>query len=263
MPTPRALVIRTAGTNCDVETKFAFELAGAEAELVHINRIAGERNPFDGYRIVALPGGFTYGDDVAAGKIMAVELTHVLGEKLAGFAAAGGLIIGICNGFQVLVKTGLLPDAQFVKPGLRQVTLITNDSHKFEARWVRLRAAANTKCVFASPGEIIELPVAHAEGKLVTRRPEVLSDLVSAGHVVYRYVSDGDQAPTYPQDPNGSLDHIAGICDASGRIFGLMPHPERHIFGYHHPRWTREGMAAKGQGLQIFKRAVEYCRGEL
>jgi phosphoribosylformylglycinamidine synthase subunit PurQ / glutaminase len=261
MATPRAVVLRTAGTNCDVETRFALKLAGAQAELMHVNRLAAEEDPLGGFQLLVLPGGFTYGDDVAAGKVMAIELQHVLGQKLVRFAESGGLVIGICNGFQVLVKMGLLPGATFVGPGARKVTLTVNDSHRFEARWVRLRAAENTHCVFVAPGEELELPVAHGEGKLVTRAPEVLSDLISAGQVAYRYASRQGRTPAYPEDPNGSVDHIAGLCDPSGRVFGLMPHPERHIFGYHHPRWTREGLRREGEGLQIFKRAVEYCRG--
>jgi len=261
MTTPQTLVLRTAGTNCDMETKFAFELAGSRVDLLHINQLARQPDPFAAYQILALPGGFTYGDDVAAGKVMAVELMHTLGEKMTRHVEKGGLVIGICNGFQILVKTGLIPDARFVPAGERKVTLTWNDSHRFEARWVRLQAAANTTCVFAAPNESLEMPVAHAEGRLMTRSPEILSDLISAGQVVYRYVSSDGRTPAYPEDPNGSVDHIAGLCDPSGRVFGLMPHPERHLFGYQHPRWTREGIKEEGQGLQLFKRAVEYCRG--
>jgi phosphoribosylformylglycinamidine synthase len=254
------MILRTAGTNCDVETKFAFELAGGAAELVHINHLVADRDPFAEYQILALPGGFTYGDDVAAGKVMAVELTHVLGEKLTAFVERGGLIIGICNGFQTLIKTGLLPEAKFARPGTRQATLVHNDSHKFEARWVKMKAAENTVCVFVEPGSEIEMPAAHGEGKLICRSEEVLQNLIARGQVVYRYVSRGGGEPSYPEDPNGSIDHVAGICDESGRIFGLMPHPERHLFAYHHPRWTREKRTGEGEGLRIFRKAVEYCQ---
>jgi len=258
MATPRVAVLRTAGTNCDEETQYAFEAAGAQAELIHINRLAGQADPLGGFQIVAIPGGFTYGDDVAAGKVLAVELGHVLGERLSDFVAGGGLVIGICNGFQVLIKTGLLPEARFTAPRERFVTLTNNTSHRFEARWVRLKAATNTVCVFVEPDEELELPVAHGEGRLVARAPEAVKTLAEQGQVVYRYVGPTGGEPVYPADPNGSLDHIAGICDQSGRIFGLMPHPERHIFGYQHPRWTREGLREEGQGLAMFKRAVRY-----
>lgn len=260
MPTPRALVIRTAGTNCDVETQYAFTAAGAEADLVHVNHLAAESAPFDGYQVMAIPGGFTYGDDVAAGKVLAVELVHVLGEKLQAFVDRGGLVIGICNGFQVLVKTGLLPDARLSGAEVRSVTLTNNDSHKFEARWVNLRAADNTVCIFAQQDETLELPVAHGEGKFVVKTPEVIDDLSAKGQIVYRYISRSGGVPAYPEDPNGSVDHIAGICDPSGRVFGLMPHPERHVFAYQHPRWTREKRTGEGEGLRLFKRAVDYCR---
>ncbi|MDR1613878.1 MAG: phosphoribosylformylglycinamidine synthase I [Planctomycetota bacterium] len=260
MAKPRALVIRTAGTNCDQETKYAFELAGAETELTHVNWLAVSDAPFANCQILALPGGFTYGDDVGAGKVLAVELTHSLGGRLEQFIHGGGLVIGICNGFQALVKTGLLPGARIQGPAERQLTLTHNDSGKFEARWVRLRAPHDVKCVFAEPDEELDLPVAHGEGKLVARNREVLRKLVENGQVVYRYASPRGDAPIYPDDPNGSLDNIAGISDKSGRVFGLMPHPERHVSRFQHPRWTRERRndQCEGEGLRLFRRAVAY-----
>ncbi len=260
MATPKALVIRTAGTNCDQETLFAFEHAGAATELLHINNLAKSKDPFAGVNIVAVPGGFTYGDDVASGKVLAVELAHVLGDKMKAFVDRGGLVIGICNGFQVLVKTGLLPDARFSSAIERKATLTFNDSHKFECRWVRLKAAENTKCVFADQGEEIEVPVAHGEGKFICRTPEILQELIDNGQVVYRYATEDGSEPVYPQDPNGSDDHIAGICDATGRVFGLMPHPERHVFSYQHPRAQREERTGEGEGIRLFQRAVQYCK---
>lgn len=260
MATPRALILRTAGTNCDLETKYAFEKAGAEAKLVHINRIAAESAPFAEYQAVVIPGGFTYGDDIAAGKVLAGELTHVLGDQLHNFIARGGLVMGICNGFQVLVKTGFLPAGKPLPASDRQITLTWNDSNRFEARWVRLAAPRNTKCVFVEPGDEMELPVAHGEGKLLARTSDIVKNLVDEGQVVFRYTSSSGGAPSYPEDPNGSVDNIAGICDESGRIFGLMPHPERHIQAWHHPRWTAERRQGEGDGLRIFRRAVEYLK---
>lgn len=260
MKQPKALVIRTAGTNCDLETRYALEYAGATSDLVHINHLAHDADPCAGVDIVAIPGGFTYGDDVASGKVLAVELANKLGDKLRAFVERGGLVIGICNGFQVLVKTGLLPGAAFNLAQERVATLTFNDSHKFECRWVKLKAADNTVCVFAKPGEEIEVPVAHGEGKFVCRTPEVLEDLRQNGQVVYRYVARDGGEPSYPEDPNGSDDHIAGICDRSGRVFGLMPHPERHVFAYQHPRATREERQGEGEGIRLFQRAVAYCR---
>lgn len=260
MATPRVLVIRTAGTNCDLETKHAFELAGAETELAHINWLSASPQPFSNAQILVLPGGFTYGDDIAAGKVMAVELMHALRSHLQDFVVGGGLIIGICNGFQILVKTGLLPGGRLLDATERQITLAHNDSGKFEARWVRLAAPHNSICVFAEPDEEMELPVAHGEGKLVARSPKVVKNLVEKGQVVYRYVNANRGVPAYPEDPNGSVDNIAGICDASGRVFGLMPHPERNVYAHQHPRWTRDGRTGEGEGLRIFRRAVRYFK---
>ncbi|MDR1520274.1 MAG: phosphoribosylformylglycinamidine synthase I [Planctomycetota bacterium] len=259
MATPRALVLRTAGTNCDQETRYALELAGAAVQLAHVNRLIESPGILAESQLLVLPGGFTYGDDVAAGKILAIELTHSFREALDDFIFAGGAILGICNGFQTLVKTGLLPGASFASAAERTLTLAHNVSGRFEARWVRLRAPDNANCVFAAPGETLELPVAHGEGRLVARDPKTLKDLAGNGQVVYRYAGPGDKPPAYPDDPNGSADNIAGICDRSGRIFGLMPHPERHVAGWQHPRWTREGRAAaEGDGLRLFRRAVDF-----
>lgn len=258
MATPRAIVLRTAGTNCDMETKHAFELAGAAARLAHINWLSASEAPLADCQILAIPGGFTYGDDVAAGKVLAVELMHSMREHLQNFILGGGLVIGICNGFQVLVKTGLLPDARFLSSAERDITLTHNESGKFEARWVKLRAPHNTVCAFAEPGEELELPVAHGEGRLAARSSAVIRRLIDAGQVVYRYAGSRGGLPCYPEDPNGSVDNIAGICDGSGRVFGLMPHPERFVVFHQHPRWTRDKRSGEGDGLRLFRRAVGY-----
>lgn len=268
MARPRALVLRTAGINCDLETEYALQQAGADAERVHLNALARHKAPFDPYGIVVFPGGFSYGDDVASGKVLAVEAAALFGEALTRFVADGGLVLGICNGFQVMVKMGLLTDTAPGATGtadatdLRTLTLTHNDSHRFEARWVRLRAPDNARSVFVEPGETLELPVAHGEGKLVAASPDAARRLEAEGRIGYRYVADdGEGAPAYPADPNGSLDHIAGLSDATGRVFGLMPHPERFMFGWHHPRWTREGTADReGLGMRIFRRAVKAAR---
>lgn len=261
MATPRALVLRTAGTNCDQETKYAFELAGAATELAHINWLSTSDTPLANVQILALPGGFSYGDDIAAGKILAVELMHSMRRHLQDFIYGGGLIIGICNGFQTLVKTGLLPDARILPAAERPLTLTHNDSGKYEARWVRLQTPHESVCVFAEPDECLEMPVAHGEGKLVPRNPQVIKDLIANGQVVYRYIGSNGSAPIYPEDPNGSVDNIAGICDKSGRVFGLMPHPERYVNRRQHPRWTRERRPeAEGEGLRLFRRAVDYFK---
>lgn len=254
MTKPRVCVLRVAGTNCDVETAWAFEKAGADVERLHVNRLAEKRRLLSTFQALAIPGGFSYGDDIAAGKVQAVELMHRLGDEVRAFVAADKLVIGICNGFQVLVKTGLLPGG----PSRTQtVTLAANDSNRFEDRWVTLRVETS-RCVFISPGRTLELPVAHGEGKFIPRDDAVLDGLRENGQIVFRYAGRNGGDPEYPENPNGSVDHVAGICDPTGRILGLMPHPERHIEGRHHPRWTREGLKDQGDGFQIFQNAVHY-----
>ena len=253
----KVCILRTAGTNCDVETAFAFERAGAAPEFVHVNRMLRGEADLARYQILAIPGGFTYGDDIAAGKILANELRYGLGQELGEFIARDGVILGICNGFQVLVKTGLLP-GPFSLEAPQKVTLTFNDSAKFEARWVHLKVPENAS-IFTNGVSELYLPVAHAEGKFVADR-EAVEKIVGSGRVVFRYVNNKGQAGGYPWNPNGSVEAIAGICDDTGRVLGLMPHPERHVLGYQHPRWTREGPGEEGDGMAIFRNAVNYFR---
>ncbi len=264
---PKVLILRTAGTNCDRETAYAFELAGAIAEPVHINRFIKREKDLSEYQILAIPGGFTYGDDIASGKILANEIKNKLGEDLRSFVDDGKLIIGICNGFQILVKAGFLPNLNGSQ-GI-QATLTINDSARFEDRWVYLqttddRRQTTDKCVWTKGIEdIIYLSVAHGEGKFVPKDKEVLNRLRENNQIVFQYVDEKGNLAGYPHNPNGSVENIAGICDNTGRIFGLMPHPERHIFGYQHPRWTREKRAPEGDGLAIFRNGVEYIKKNL
>jgi phosphoribosylformylglycinamidine synthase I len=257
MSEPKVLILRAPGTNCDMETAFAFEQAGGKAELLHINRLLENPRLFEDFQILCIPGGFSYGDDVAAGRILGNQIQHHLAEQLAQFKAAGKLILGICNGFQVLIKSGVLldPNAQAAPPA----TLTWNDSGQFEDRWVKL-AVHGEKSVFLRGIESMYLPVAHAEGKFVTRDENTLAELDDRGQLVLRYLcSEGDgPAESFPDNPNGSMGNVAGICDSEGRVFGLMPHPERYIHPTHHPRWTRGEGNAQGDGIQIFRNAVEY-----
>ncbi|MDP2731397.1 MAG: phosphoribosylformylglycinamidine synthase I [Dehalococcoidales bacterium] len=249
----RTLILRASGTNCDAETVFAFRQAGAEVSLVHVNQlIRGEERLAD-YRIMVIPGGFTYGDDIAAGKVLANELRQKLGEDIVRFIEDGKLILGICNGFQVLVKAGFLPEpGKEVLPGL---TLATNDSGKFECRWVHLVVPERSPCIFTRGIERLYLPVAHGEGKLV-----VLNGVLSELNMALLYTDEsGGTGAGYPSNPNGSVADIAGICDASGRVFGLMPHPERHIRGTQHPQWTRLGARKYGDGFKIFQNALDWA----
>jgi phosphoribosylformylglycinamidine synthase len=254
MATPRVLILRAPGANCDEETQFAFTQAGAFAERVHINRLREEPALLHRYQILVVPGGFTYGDDVAAGKILANQLTHFLGETLRRFRDAEKLILGICNGFQALLKAGLIIPPDEDGP---LATLTNNTSGKFEDRWIYLQAKPE-KCLFLKGCDRLHLPVAHGEGRLIVREPWILQGLDQAGQVVLRFVDAEGNPGEYPVNPNGSEDGVAGLCDASGRVLGLMPHPERHVLPTQHPRWTREGLAEEGDGLRLFRNAVEY-----
>lgn len=254
MPKVRTLVIRAPGTNCDGETVFAFQQAGADVSLVHINRLIRREERLSDYQIMVIPGGFTYGDDIAAGKLLANELKLKLGEDVPRFIKDGKLILGICNGFQALVKAGFLPDLS--ASGSPPLTLTANDSGKFECRWVHLAVNKQSPCVFTRGIESLYLPVAHGEGKLAAL-PGALADL----NVPLYYADEqGNTKAGYPFNPNGSQGNTAGVCDGSGRVFGLMPHPERHIRGTQHPQWTRLGAGERGDGFAIFRNAVEWAK---
>jgi phosphoribosylformylglycinamidine synthase len=273
MARPRVLILRAPGTNCDLETAFAFQRAGADAQRLHINRLLERPQQLEAFQVVCLPGGFSYGDDVAAGRILGNQIRVHLADHLRRFKAADKLILGICNGFQVLLKSGLLledcsaqdtaaPDDEPATAGRVPATLTFNDSGRFEDRWVKLRCCGS-KCVFFTGIDAMYLPVAHAEGKFVTRDRGVLAALEAAGQLVLRYAALGAEAQSegrlpYPDNPNGSVADVAGVCDATGRVCGLMPHPERHIDPTQHPRWSRGDMPAEGDGLQVFRNAVRY-----
>ena len=261
---PNVLVLRTAGTNCDVETDVAFQLAGADTSLVHIQNLISGKVDLSTFHILAIPGGFSYGDDIAAGILLAVEMKHKIRSALEQFVDDGKLIIGICNGFQVLVRTGLLPGVEHSNNDKSEITqratLAMNTSAKFECRWVELETQQSS-CVFTRGIKShLYLPVAHAEGRF-TAPPDVLAELESHNQIVFRY-DKSSKYPSdnnnYPNNPNGSDADIAGICDKTGRIFGLMPHPERFLTKWNHPRWTREDLPDKGDGVAIFKNAVDY-----
>ena len=260
---PKAIILRTAGTNCDYETKYALEKAGACVDLIHINQLLKEKGLLGLYQILVLPGGFTYGDDIAAGKVLANQLKHHLLDELMQFVDDGKLIIGICNGFQVLVKMGLLPrinDIQYSLNGYKQeFTLTYNDSNKFEDRWVYLRASSN-KSVFIDRDTILYIPVANAEGKFMAKNEEKLRMLSESEQIVFKYVDKDGSESGYPWNPSGSMGNVAGVCDHTGRILGMMPHPERHVEPTQHPRWTREGLKAEGDGIIIFRKAVDYIK---
>ena len=257
MTTPKALVLRSAGTNCDRETKFALEQAGFAADRVHLFRVMENPAILRDYQFLLFPGGFSYGDDIASGKIFANQLLHRLAEPLNEFVGAGKLVLGICNGFQIMIKAGLLPWGKVnTAEAHRDATLAWNDCGRFEDRWVHLRSDSD-KCVFLPKGELIALPIAHGEGKFVPRDQGILDTLRQNDQVSLRYVDAQGNPGGFPVNPNGSTDDIAGLCDPTGRVLGLMPHPERFVDITHHPQWTRGGVT-RADGRIFFERAFKY-----
>lgn len=293
MTKPKVCILKTDGINCERETAHAFTLCGGDPEIVHINSLIRGYDPIQqkpkrlsDYQILAIPGGFSYGDYIAAGRVLAEELKHFLQEQLREFVHSGKPIIGICNGFQVLVKYGLLP-ALTGEPK-QEATLTYNESGRFEDRWVRLRKPEDISdtCIWTKGIESIDLPVAHGEGKFVAP-DRIVRELFSRGLVVFQYVdSEGKPTSVFPSNPNGSLDAIAAICDPTGLVFGLMPHPERYNSPQNHAlaplqrilargyvdktdpfvaeRVNRVGELPKeGAGLQILRNGVDYVVNNL
>jgi phosphoribosylformylglycinamidine synthase I len=272
MAAVHVLVLRAPGANCDEETQFAFQLAGAQAERVHIGRLRENPRLLRHYQVLAIPGGFTYGDDVAAGKILANQLRFYLAEELQRFRDEGKLILGICNGFQALLKAGLLvPPIRVPKSVLCVIgetadreevevipaTLAANAHGRFEDRWVFLATQPN-HCPFLAGYDRWQAPVAHGEGRFLCPHQSVWQELEHRGQLVLRYVDAEGQLAGFPFNPNGSQGNVAGMCDPTGRVLGLMPHPERHVLPTHHPHWPRRGLAVEGDGLRLFRNAVRY-----
>jgi len=273
MSNPKALVLSGYGLNCDHETAYAFELAGAEAVRVHINSLIDGSVGLDDFQILAFVGGFSWGDDHGAGVIQAVRMKTNLGNKILEFVGKGNLVIGICNGFQTIVNMGLLPGfdgEEFNKTGMaRSVALTFNDCGNFRDDWVQLKVNQLSPCVFTRGFDKIELPIRHGEGKFYSDQATI-KRLIKNNQVVIQYALLGGNPAEgkFPFNPNGSVYDIAGICDPTGRIFGLMPHPEAFNHVTNHPDWTRnrEIMKRSGKkpdsglttGIRIFKNAVDF-----
>jgi len=257
---PKVLVLKADGTNRDEEMAYAFKIAGGNPEIVHINQLRNGSKKMSNYQILALPGGFAYGDDIVSGKILAIELTSFFKEELQKFIARKDTaILGVCNGFQVLVRTGLLP---FRNIGEMDITLTNNDSGHFECRWIRVRVNKNSKSKFLTgmEDEVIWYPVAHGEGKFLTGE-KILKQVEDKNLVAFRYIDDnGNPTQGYPENPNGSLNAIVGISDESGRILGMMPHPECFVRIEQHPNWRRSKIV-KPQGLPLFENIVKFVKG--
>ncbi len=255
---PRILILHANGTNRDHDAALACRLAGGEPEIVHINQLLAKERSLHDYQMLVLPGGFSYGDDLGAGRLWALDLEHLLHEQLHTFAAAGRPILGICNGFQALIKAGLLPGSVPPSPAPRTATLTSNASAQFECRWVLLEADPQCPSLFTQGmQQPIYCPVAHGEGRFLVTDDSVLAALQAHHLIALRYASSDGSPPAYPANPNGSVAHIAGVCNTAGNILGLMPHPENHIFAWQHPRWRRgEGGMS---GLPLFINGVQHA----
>lgn len=275
MPTPNILILRAPGINCDEETAFAWESVGAKTQRLHVNRLCENPALLDNFQALTIPGGFSYGDDIASGKILANQMRHHLGDKLLRFIERGGLVLGICNGFQVITRLGLLPGPD----SGTAVTLALNESGRYEDRWVYVRAETD-RCPLLVRGEVYRLPVAHGEGRIVVQgADEGAAILTAKDRVALRYVarlngstdgqsnehqSPADQwqtSPNFPENPNGSIDNVAGLIDSTGRVFGLMPHPERCIFATQPPTGSpvfspENEVDLQPDGLRLFQNAI-------
>ncbi|MCM8766540.1 MAG: phosphoribosylformylglycinamidine synthase I [Candidatus Omnitrophica bacterium] len=250
----KVIILRVAGTNCDFETEFAFKLAGAFVERIHINQIIRKEKKLSDYQILVIPGGFSYGDDIAAGKVLANQIKLKLWEEIENFISQKKAIIGICNGFQVLVKSGILP---FNSKQL--ITLEWNDSGRFEDRWVYLKVEESVSPFFKGLPDIIRMPVAHAEGKFLPKNNKVLNEIEKNKQVILRYCDKKGNLVNYPYNPNGSIGNIAGICSKDGLIIGMMPHPERAILRYYYPDFLKnEEKEEFTPSFKIFKNMVKY-----
>ena len=260
MERPRVCILKTDGINCDEELAYSFELAGGNPQQVHINELLASQARLRDYQILAIPGGFSYGDDIASGRVLANELAFRLRDEVHDFVETRqGLVIGICNGFQVLARTGLLPYRRLINTlGDMDATLDFNNSGHFECRWVNL-SVENGKCEFTKGmDKIISIQVAHGEGNFYAR-PEILQDIEAQKMVAFKYCDVlGNPTQEYPLNPNGSINAIAGITDTTGRILGLMPHPERFVAKTQHPNWRRMDVL-KPQGLPLFEGMVSYA----
>lgn len=266
----KSMILAGNGINCEMEMAHACRLAGSDVvDIVYLYDILAGDVKLDDYHFLNLPGGFLDGDDLGSAKAMAhrIKYSRISGsgerleEVIQRFIREGKLIIGICNGFQLLAKSGLLPGFE-EDYGKQEVSLTFNDSGRFEDRWVYLKVNPETPCIFARGLKGLYLPIRHGEGKFVPKDEDVLYRLKKANQITLQYSDSSCQHPVmdYPLNPNGAVEAIAGICDPTGRVFGMMPHPEAYLDFVNHPRWTREKVPEEGMGLAIFRNAIDYIR---
>ena len=262
----RVLILTGLGLNCEAETEAAFRMVGASPERVHLlDLLAGDSaTRLTDYSILAFIGGFAFGDHLGAGFVFANKIRWRLYDQLLEFIERGGLALGICNGFQTMVRLGLLPglDGDYRTP---RATLAPNDRLGYRDAWVRVAFDPDSPCVWTRGLKQMDLPSRHGEGKFLAESPELLERLEASGQVAARYVDrDGQATEVWPDNPNGSLHAVAGICDPSGRLFGLMPHPDAYLYPFHHPNWRRRqqrgSLPAEGEGLAIFRNGVQQAR---
>lgn len=261
----RVCVLRIEGTNCEDEMYQAFREVGASPEKVHLKQLAGQvpsglRKDIEDYDILAFPGGFSAGDYVRAGAIFAARIRSAIGPQVKRFVESERPVLGVCNGFQILVELGLLPAFEDTMSSEPTSALYRNDSSRFECRPTLLRNDNRGKCVFTSEipkGKVLMIPSAHAEGKLLSMDPKFVDRLEENDQVVFRYVGPDGGDPVYPWNPNGSPSDIAGICNPAGNVLGMMPHPERVLTRFTHPDWTRGYASEEGDGLAVFRSVMK------
>lgn len=264
MAKPKVLILRAPGTNCDEETAYAFEKAGAEAVSIHVNRLIDDSKIGESFQILCFPGGFSYGDDIAAGRILAQRLSVHLSDLVSLFQDQDRLVLGICNGFQIMMRLGIFfPKSDYPEfDSAPPATLTLNKQTRFEDRWVNLKSV-DSNSVFLKDIDQMFLPMAHAEGRFVTSGAPAIASMTERRQLGLRYCNEdgttSDETLGFPVNPNGAELNVAGISDPTGRIFGLMPHPERHIEATQHPFWTRRTEQPEhGEGLKVFENAVNY-----
>lgn len=257
----KVVVLTGFGLNCEVETGHAFRLAGAMVELVHLTDLLDGSRHLSEFQIVAFPGGFAFGDHLGAGFVFANRIRHRMYDRLVDFIDRGGMAIGICNGFQMMTRLGMLPglDGDYRTP---RATLAPNDHVGYRNAWVRLAVNPESPCVWTRGLGVLYLPSRHGEGKFLVESPELMEQMESAGQVAVRYVDQaGEPTEKWPANPNGSPGGVAGVCDPTGRLFGIMPHPDAFLYRCQHPQWFRgtAGEIKEGQGVAIFRNGVDYA----